>query len=67
MFSLFDNSSTFLSYKCFMTVENFPIPFREYSTVLGAIPRGLMQLVKGHIHGHKDTEELVFFLDGIGI
>lgn len=68
IFSLFDNFGNVLSYECFMTVHNFPIPFKEYNNVLRAIPSGLMHLVKGHIlYAHKDIKESALLLGGIGI
>ncbi|XP_051733560.1 uncharacterized protein LOC127503598 [Ctenopharyngodon idella] len=66
--SLFDNSGNILSYECFMTVHDFPIPFKEYNTVIKAIPTGLVHLVKSHIlYNQKDTKESALLLDGISI
>ncbi len=68
IFSLFDDLGNVLSYEHFMTVHDFPIPFKEYNTVLRAIPTGLMHLVKGHIlYPDKDIKESALLQGGIGI
>lgn len=38
-----------LSYEQFISVHNFPVPFREFKAVTHAVPNGLIQLVKNHL------------------
>ncbi len=68
LISLFDNSGNILSYERFMTIHDFPIPFKEYNTVLKAIPTGLVQLVKSHLlYNQNNMKDSALLLDGISI
>ncbi len=51
-----------------MTIHDFPIPFKEYNTVLKAIPTGLVQLVKSHLlYNQNNMKDSALLLDGISI
>lgn len=44
--SVFDDSGNILTYEQFMNLHNFPVPPKEYNTLMKAIPTGLIQLTK---------------------
>lgn len=63
---LFDESGNMLSYEQFMSVHNFPIPFKEFKSLTRAIPNGLVQLVKNHsCYGENHMIQPLLMLDGI--
>ena len=43
--SILDEHGFVLSYESFMSRHNFPIPFKEYNSVIKAIPSGLINLI----------------------
>ncbi len=49
LIQMFDNSGNLLTYKQFLSTYSFPIQFREFNSVIKAIPVTLRQLVKSHI------------------
>ena len=64
----FDDSGNVLSYEHFMAFHNFPIPFREYKSVLGAIPNGIIQLIKSDLtQGEWSIEESSLMLNGTNL
>ncbi len=46
---MFDNSGNLLTYEQFLSTYSFPVQFREFNSVIKAIPVTLCQLVKSHI------------------
>ncbi len=46
---MFDNSGNLLTYEQFLSTYTFPVQFREFNSVIKAIPVTLRQLVKSHI------------------
>ena len=39
---IFDNKGNILTYEQFITLKEFPIPFREFISVIKAVPSGLL-------------------------
>lgn len=61
--NLFDEFSNMLSY---LTVYSFPIPFKEFNSLICAISNGLIQLVKSHsYYGENNITQPLLMLDGI--
>ncbi len=51
--SVFDDFGNILTYEQFMNLYNFPVPPKEYTTLMRAIPVGLTQLIKSHLKFSK--------------
>ncbi len=51
--SVFDDFGNILTYEQFMNLHNFPVPLKEYNTLMRAIPVGLTQLMKSHLKFSK--------------
>ncbi len=49
LIKMFDNSGNLLTYEQFLSTYSFPVQFREFNSVIKAIPVTLRQLVKSHI------------------
>ena len=68
--SVLDEHSFVLSYESFMSRHNFPIPFKEYNSVIKAIPSGLINLMKSHLsfcEKIRPEGTSVLLLNGINI
>ncbi len=50
---MFDEFGNILTYEQFMNLHNFPVPPKEYNTLMRAIPVGLTQLIKSHLKFSK--------------
>ncbi len=46
---MFDDFGNILTYEQFMNLHNFPIPLKEYNTLMKAIPAGLNLLIKNQL------------------
>ena len=61
LFLIFDNKGNILTYEQFKTLKEFPIPFREFISVIKAVPSGLTTLMKSNLNfgnDHKVYPEL---------
>ena len=68
--SVLDEHGLVLSYESFISRHNFPIPFKEYNSVIKAIPSGLPNLMKSHLSfckGIRPEGSPVLLLNGINI
>ena len=68
--SVLNEHSFVLSYESFISRQNFPIPFREYNSVIKAIPSSLLNLLKSHLsfcEGIRPGGSSVLLLNGINI
>ncbi len=68
--SVLDERGHVLCYESFISRRNFPIPFKEYNSVIKAIPSGLLSLMKSHLSFHEETRPegtSVLLLNGINI
>jgi len=63
---LLDQSAQFLSYETFMNKWAFPIKYREYYSVIKAIPSGLMMLMRSHMSSlNICRSDPVLYLNGV--
>ena len=65
---IFNSKGNILTYEQFITLKEFPIPFREFISVIKAIPSGLTTIMKTHLsfgNDHKVYPELR--LEGVGL
>ncbi len=51
--SVFDDFGNILTYEQFMNLYHFPVPPKEYTALMRAIPVGLTQLIKSHLKFSK--------------
>ena len=51
---VFDNKGNILTCEQFITLKGFPIPFREFISVIKAVPSGLTTLMKTHLNFGND-------------
>uniref|UniRef100_A0A8C6SMB2 Reverse transcriptase domain-containing protein n=1 Tax=Neogobius melanostomus TaxID=47308 RepID=A0A8C6SMB2_9GOBI len=69
--SLLDEHGSFLPYEQFMVKYEFPIPFREYNSVIKAIPPELLHLIRCHLSFYNinniDDSSTVLTLNGINL
>ncbi len=49
LMDLLDQSAQLLSYEDFMNKWYFPIKYKEYYSVIKAIPTGLLMLMRSHV------------------
>lgn len=54
---MFDSGGQMLSYKVFLRVKAFPVTYKEYRSVVNAMPSGISQLMKSHTC-FQDTHRL---------
>jgi len=63
---LLDQSAQFLSYETFMNKWAFPIKYREYYSVIKAVPSGLMMLMRSHMSSlNICRSDPVLYLNGV--
>lgn len=56
------------SYEEFLRSKTFPVTYKEFQTVIKAIPSGILQLMKGHFEKQEaKRDEFTFFINGLNI
>lgn len=68
--SVLDKHGLVLPYESFISRHNFPVPFKEYNSVIKAIPSGLLSLMKSHLFFCKEVRpegQFVLLVNGINI
>ncbi len=65
---ILDQSANLLSYENFMNKWLFPIKYKEYNSVMKAIPSGLLMLMRSHMLSYNICRsEPVLCLNGVDI
>uniref|UniRef100_A0A8C2C6C1 Reverse transcriptase domain-containing protein n=1 Tax=Cyprinus carpio TaxID=7962 RepID=A0A8C2C6C1_CYPCA len=65
---LFNSNGDLLSYECFMNIHHCPVPFKEFNSVIKAIPDGLICLMKASLTHESCTKQLSqLFLGGVSL
>lgn len=66
--SLFDRSGVILTYEQFLSRYNLPVLFKEFNSIIKAIPEGLTQLIINDLSfGEDDIIQQKLMLNGTDI
>lgn len=64
---LFGNDGQLLSYETFMNQYNFPVPPREFNSVIRAIPNGIKELFRSQSKRETASISDPIFIDGVDV